>query len=93
VVTLTASPNPANNGTLVTLTARPAVTGATGTIQFIDGGAVLGTIAVNASGAAVLTTSTLSVATHTIVAVYSGDATHSAGTSAPVSLVINPILL
>jgi hypothetical protein len=47
----------------------------TGTVQFKDNGANLGgPIALNASGRAQLTTSALTVGTHTITADYSGDA-------------------
>ena len=59
-------------GQTVRLTAAvtPAPTG--GTVQFLDGSTALGTVAVQ-SGAASLSVSTLSVGTHSITAVYSGD--------------------
>ncbi len=56
----------------VTFTATvPA--GATGTVQFYDGATLIGTGTVSGSMAA-LTTSTLALGTHSIMAVYSGDA-------------------
>ena len=59
--TLTASPNPANAGTTVTLTADTSATDGTnpaGTVQFTVNGTLIGSpIAVNASGVASTTTS------------------------------------
>jgi hypothetical protein len=46
----------------------------TGSITFIDGEAVLGTVNLNGAGQATLDIPTLSVGSHSIVAVYSGDA-------------------
>ncbi len=45
-----------------------------GTVTFYDGPNPLGTVAVDASGQAALTTSSLSVGVHSISAAYSGDA-------------------
>jgi hypothetical protein len=87
---LTTSGSPSTFGQLVTFTAT--VTGGatpTGTVQFLDGATVLATPALNGSGAAVFSTSTLSVATHSITAVYGGDGTHSGSTSSAVSQVVN----
>ena len=75
--TLTATPNPVQVGDPVTLTATVSTDGATvttGTVQFSDGATSLGSVPVDASGAAVLTTSTLAVGTHAITASYTdGD--------------------
>ena len=71
----------AANGQSITFTAGVAPIAATGNVQFLDGTTVLGAFPV-ASGAASLTTSTLSTtAAHSVTAVYSGDAKYAASTS------------
>jgi sugar lactone lactonase YvrE len=69
---VTAQPNPVISGQLVTIAATVSPTGATGTVQFLDGTAALGTVALSA-GSAALSTSALSAGSHTITASYSGD--------------------
>ncbi|HEY1810423.1 MAG TPA: Ig-like domain repeat protein [Acidobacteriaceae bacterium] len=68
----------------VTFTATVTGNGAipTGTVTFLDGSATLGSMALNGSGVAALTTSSLVVGTHNITAAYSGDAKDGAVTSA-----------
>ena len=88
--TLTASPNPATSGSAVTLTANetPAVAG---TVQFQDGSTNIGTaVAVDSTGKATTTTSTLSVGSHSLTAVFTPtDTTANVGsTSASVTEVI-----
>jgi len=72
---VTSSLNPSDVNQNVTFTAK--VTGAvtpTGTVQFKDNGANLGSpVALNGPGVAQLTTSTLTAGNHTITADYSGD--------------------
>ena len=85
--TLAASPNPATVGQAVTLTAAISPAGA-GTVQFLDGATILGTVPVN-NGAASLSTSTLGAGSHSLTAVYSGDATNSPSTSAVVALSVS----
>lgn len=76
-VTLTATPQATTGGSLVTFTATVAQTGATGTIQFKDGGVNLGTpVALALVGGvptAVLQISSLTDGSHSITAAYSGD--------------------
>lgn len=74
-------------GTPITLTSTVTGTGTpTGTVAFYDNGNWLGTNAL-ASGAATLSVSNLQVGvSHFLTAVYSGDATHAASTSAAVSV-------
>ena len=83
---LTAAPNPAGTGQTVTLTA--AVTGAgatpTGTVTFYDGASVVGTGTLDATGHASFSTAGLALGTHSLTAVYAGDATYAASTSAAV---------
>jgi large repetitive protein len=81
-------------GTPVTFTASVTSGGSvtpTGTVQFQDGTAILGTLTLDIHGSAVLTLSTLSVAGHSIRAVYGGDANNGASTSAAVQETIEQI--
>jgi Bacterial Ig-like domain (group 3)/FG-GAP-like repeat len=88
-VVLISSANPADFNQSVTFTASvPAA--ATGTMTFRDGAVVLGTGAVNA-GIAVLTTSNLTIGSHTITASYGGNNIYDVATSAPLGEVIGKI--
>jgi len=89
-VQLTTTPNPSTVGAAVTLTATlSAVGGApTGTLTFKDNGQPLG-LPVNVAGATSLMTSALATGTHSLTAVYNGDADFPAATSTPVSQVVN----
>jgi phage tail-like protein len=80
-VTLSSSANPSLSGQAVTFTAAVAPPAATGTVQFLDGVAALGTGTVN-GGVASLAVAALAAGEHSITASYSGDATHPAQTSA-----------
>ncbi len=89
---VTSSLNPTNFGASVTLTAQ--VTGSTsplptGTVSFSDGATPLGTVALNGSASASLTTSALSIGSHSITAAYSGDANNFASPSAALTQVVN----
>lgn len=74
--TLSGSPNPSRTGDPVTFTATVTSAGSpvtAGTVAFSIGGTPVGSsIPVNASGQAMLTTSTLPEGTHSLSAVYSG---------------------
>ena len=85
--TVAASPNPATAGQTVTLTAAVSPASATGSIEFLDGANVLGTVPVS-NGAASLSTSALAPGSHSITVVYSGDTNNSASTSAAVTETI-----
>jgi sugar lactone lactonase YvrE len=84
---LISSANPATLGQAVTFTAT--VSGGTpvptGSIEFMNGATVLGSVPVNASGTASLTTSTLAFGMHSITASYSGDTGHAVSSSAALS--------
>ena len=89
--TLISSPNPANFGASVTFTATVTTVGThppTGTVTFNDGTASLGTGTLNGSQVATFPTSSLTVGTHSITAVYGGDANNAGSTSAVLSQVI-----
>ena len=90
---VSASPNPASAGASVVLTATTTATSgtATGNVTFFDGVTSLGTGALNGSGVATLTVSTLAVGTHSITASYAGTGSFTASTSSAVSLVITAI--
>lgn len=79
VSTVMSSAEPSVFGQSVTFTATVSAaalsTGTpTGTVMFKDGNATLGTGTLNGSGQATFSTSSLSVTSHSITAVYSGDA-------------------
>ena len=87
---LTATPNPANSGQTVTLTAtvRAQLAGLpppAGTVTFADQFGALGTATVNA-GVATFSTSLLAIGTHNIMATFSGAG--SSNSSATVAEVI-----
>jgi hypothetical protein len=76
--TVTSSENPGQLNQPVTFTSTVSSVGLTptGSITFQDGPTALGTVLLNASGSATLATSVLSLGSHSIIAVYSGDANH-----------------
>lgn len=83
--TLTSSAGTAVQGTNISFTAGVTPATATGTVSFMDGSTTLGTANLT-SGSAVYATAGLAVGSHTITAVYSGDANDAASTS-PASMV------
>jgi len=89
---LTSSSNPAKTGTSVTFTATisgPAgVTAPSGTVTFKDGTTTLGSGTI-ASGKALYTTSKLAKGSHSITAVYGGDANYTTVTSAVLTQTMN----
>ncbi len=87
--TVTSSANPSIVGATVTFTAAVTPATATGTIQFMDGATLLST-ATLAGGVASFSISTLAQGTHSITAVYSGDANDAASTSAALTQTVNP---
>lgn len=87
--TVVASLNPATVGQYVTFTATVTGSSPTGTVQFMDGSSSLGAPVALTGNAAALTLSTLSAGAHSITAVYSGDSSNSANTSAILSEVVN----
>jgi hypothetical protein len=80
--------NPSTSGQSVTFTATVTGSSPTGTVQFKDGGSDLGSAVTLSGSSAELTTSSLAVATHSISAVYSGDANNLASTSNTVNQVV-----
>jgi sugar lactone lactonase YvrE len=91
---LTSSGNHVAIGTSVTFTATVAPASGsgipTGTITFsVDGGAGMA-VALNGSGQASHTTSTLTAGTHTILASYSGDANYAASSDSLTETISGP---
>jgi hypothetical protein len=92
VTTLSGSPNPLVVGQSVTLTSTvsPTPTGSPlGTISFLDGTTLLGTANLSSLGVAIFSTSTLSVGSHSLTAVYSGNTAFAASNSSPLALTVN----
>jgi hypothetical protein len=89
---LTSSINPSAFGQQVTFSAtvNPS-SGATGTVTFMEGALTLATSALNASGVATFSTSSLAVGTHSITAQYSGDGTHTGSTSPALLQTVNTV--
>ena len=90
---LTSSVNPSVYGQAVTFTATvsaasPGSGTPSGSITFMDGGNTIGT-GLLSSGKATFTTSSLSVGSHAITAVYSGDGNFTASTSTAISKGVN----
>jgi hypothetical protein len=89
-VTLISSANPSYPNTPVTFTAT-VYAGATAPVTFFDGSTIMGTGAVNAAGVATLTTSSLTIGSHSITAAYAGDANYNSATSAVLVQVVGKI--
>jgi hypothetical protein len=91
--TLTSSTNPSDLGQPVMFTATVAASvGAvkpSSTVNFLDGATLLGSSALNASGVATFTTSSLSAGVHSITAQYTGNANFIGSTSAPLTQTVN----
>ena len=96
VTTLVSSANPAASGASVVFTATVTGSAPTGSVNFLDGTTSIGNCAVvnfaagtGNSRTAACTTTTLTVATHSITARYSGDAANATSTSAAISETIS----
>jgi len=90
-ITLVSSPNPSTYQQAVTFTAT-VPSGVTGTVQFVDGTTVLGTGIISGTTATFIT-STLTVGTHPVTAIYSGDANYNSATSAVDNQVVTKATL
>ncbi len=90
-VVLASSVNPSEVGASITLATTVTATGAqaTGTVILNDGGTTLATVALNGSGVATFTLSSLVAGTHALSAAYSGDTSTLAGTSSVLNQVVN----
>jgi probable HAF family extracellular repeat protein len=88
--TLTSSVNPSVFGQSVTFTATVTSSSGTpaGNVQFNDGAQLLGTVALS-GGIATLTTSKLTVGSHSITAFYAGNSNFDASTSSVLTQTVN----
>ncbi len=89
--TLAATPNPVAAGNALTLTATVKSSGATtptGTVNFLNGAALVGTGTLNASGVATLSTASLGAGSYNLTAQYVGNASSAASTSSAVSVTV-----
>ena len=86
ITTVGSTPNPSTTGQIVTFTATvapvsPGAGTSTGTVNFTEGATTLATsVTLNGSDQATFKTSSLAVGSHTITAVYSGDASFTTST-------------
>jgi hypothetical protein len=89
--TVTSSRNPSALGQTVTFTVTVTASGGTptGSVDFKDASTTLATQSLS-SGSATFTTSTLSLGSHPITAVYSGDSNFPTSTSQVLTQVVNP---
>jgi hypothetical protein len=92
--TVTSGKNPSVFGQSVTFTAvvkaqAPGSGTSTGTVTFYDGSTALATSPLNINDHATLTISALSVGTHSITAVYSGDPNFTTSTSKALTQTVN----
>jgi putative nucleotidyltransferase with HDIG domain len=84
-LSMSSSVGTSTQGHSVTFTATVTGTGATGTVTFGDGETTLGSSTLS-NGTATYTISTLSVGSHSITAIYSGDANFAGSTSSTIDL-------
>jgi hypothetical protein len=91
MIMLNVNADPATAGESVTFTAH--VTGGTsaptGMVEFVEGGTVFGSSALNTAGVAVWRTLSLSVGNHSIVARYSGDMSTEPSVSGVLDMAVN----
>ena len=86
-VTVASGFNPSGLGQSVTFTATVSPSWTTGTVQFRDGSTVLGSSTL-ASGQATYSTSALSMGSHSITAVYSGNSNYNGSTSSALNQTV-----
>jgi hypothetical protein len=88
---LTSSPNPSIAGQGVTFTATVTSGGGVpgGSVSFYDSNALLGTGTLNGSGIATYITTSLTVGTHSIKAVYAGNTSFVGSTSDTLTQTVN----
>ena len=93
-INLVASPNPVTEGQALILTATVTESGTaspTGTVSFMNGSAVMGTAALNQSGVATLSITSLAVGTYSITAQYpsaTGTNPQGSGSAGPASATV-----
>ena len=93
VTAVATSGSPATFGTTVTFTATVTTTsgGVSGTVNFSDGSAMLGTGTLNSSGVATFSTTTLAVGSHTITAAFQANTNFTASTATLTQVMTAPV--
>jgi Big-like domain-containing protein/PQQ enzyme-like repeat protein len=89
---LSSTPSPSSSGQAVTLTAQVTTTGPstpTGSVAFLNGTTTLGTVRLNGSGIAILTTKLLPVGANQLTAKYNGGAMGFTSVSPPITQTVN----
>jgi uncharacterized repeat protein (TIGR03803 family) len=89
-IVLESSANPSLRGQRVTFTATVTGNSPTGSVRFLKGTKSLGSAPL-IGGVAKLSTSRLKIGSHSITAVYSGDANNASVTSAPIVQVVKAV--
>ncbi len=87
--TVSSNNNPSTFGQAVQFTATVSPSAATGTVQFLDGGNVLGTGTLISGGTASFTTNSLTAGAHNITAAYKGDTNDASSTSSAITQTVN----
>lgn len=87
-VASSANPSTASQSVTFTASITTSAGNPTGTVSFYDGSTVLNSALVS-SGKASVSTASLASGTHSIKAVYSGDANHAGSTSSVISQTVN----
>jgi len=77
-----ANPSEFKNAVTFTVTVKSAAGTPTGTVRFLDGNTIFGTGTLSVSGQTMVTTSGLSIGSHSITAAYVGDGNFAGSTSA-----------
>jgi sugar lactone lactonase YvrE len=92
VLTTSATPALAQNAVTLTATVSSGVSAPTGTVSFLDGTTMLGSGTLS-GGVATLATTTLAAGSHSITAIYSGDANFVTLTSAALTELVQDFSL
>jgi alpha-galactosidase len=87
---LASGTNPSTQGVSLTFTATVTGAAPTGNVSFYDRDRLMGTVALNGSGQASLTTRTLPWGARSLTARYAGDANNAPGVSARLLQTVNP---
>ncbi|MFA4917317.1 MAG: S8 family serine peptidase, partial [Syntrophales bacterium] len=91
ITTVASSANPSTFGEPVTFTATiSGGVASTGTVDFKDGETIIASGVVLNGNTATYSTTALSAGSHSVTAVYSGDANNSGSTSEPIIQTVNP---
>jgi hypothetical protein len=84
---LTSSMNPSTNASTITLSVKLTATSGSpsGSVNFLDGGMLLGSSALDGAGTATSSISNLAIGTHVLSASYTGDSNFSASQSSSIT--------